>query len=34
MDLDEDRREEILAPQPLKRFADPAEVAAVVVWLC
>ncbi len=34
MDLDEDRRAEILAPQPLKRFADPAEVAAVVVWLC
>lgn len=34
MDLDEARRAEILAPQPLKRFGDPAEVAAVVVWLC
>jgi NAD(P)-dependent dehydrogenase (short-subunit alcohol dehydrogenase family) len=34
MDLDEDRRAEILFPQPLKRFGDPAEVAAVVVWLC
>jgi NAD(P)-dependent dehydrogenase (short-subunit alcohol dehydrogenase family) len=34
MDLDEARRAEILSPQPLKRFGDPAEVAAVVVWLC
>jgi NAD(P)-dependent dehydrogenase (short-subunit alcohol dehydrogenase family) len=34
MDLDEERRAEILSPQPLKRFGDPAEVAAVVVWLC
>jgi NAD(P)-dependent dehydrogenase (short-subunit alcohol dehydrogenase family) len=33
-DLDEARRAEILSPQPLKRFGDPAEVAAVVVWLC
>jgi NAD(P)-dependent dehydrogenase (short-subunit alcohol dehydrogenase family) len=33
-DLDEARRAEILSPQPLKRFGDPAVVAAVVVWLC
>jgi NAD(P)-dependent dehydrogenase (short-subunit alcohol dehydrogenase family) len=33
-DLDEARRAEILSPQPLKRFGDPAAVAAVVVWLC
>src|SRR4051812_3046984 len=29
-----ERPEEILRPQALSRFGDPAEVAAVVVWLC
>lgn len=29
-----ERQQEILAPQPLKRFGEPAEVAAAVVWLC
>jgi NAD(P)-dependent dehydrogenase (short-subunit alcohol dehydrogenase family) len=28
------RRQEILAPQAMDRFGDPAEVAAAVVWLC
>jgi NAD(P)-dependent dehydrogenase (short-subunit alcohol dehydrogenase family) len=29
-----DRQQEILAPQAMTRFGDPAEVAAAVVWLC
>lgn len=29
-----DRQREILAPQAMDRFGDPAEVAAAVVWLC
>jgi NAD(P)-dependent dehydrogenase (short-subunit alcohol dehydrogenase family) len=29
-----ERRREILAPQAMTRFGDPAEVAAAVVWLC
>jgi NAD(P)-dependent dehydrogenase (short-subunit alcohol dehydrogenase family) len=29
-----ERQKEILRPQALKRFGDPAEVAAAVVWLC
>jgi NAD(P)-dependent dehydrogenase (short-subunit alcohol dehydrogenase family) len=29
-----DRQQEILAPQAMDRFGDPAEVAAAVVWLC
>jgi NAD(P)-dependent dehydrogenase (short-subunit alcohol dehydrogenase family) len=29
-----ERQQEILAPQALDRFGDPAEVAAAVVWLC
>ena len=29
-----ERQREILAPQALRRFGDPAEVAAAVVWLC
>src|SRR3954468_24441040 len=29
-----ERQEEILRPQAMSRFGDPAEVAAVVVWLC
>jgi NAD(P)-dependent dehydrogenase (short-subunit alcohol dehydrogenase family) len=29
-----ERQQEILAPQALTRFGDPAEVAAAVVWLC
>jgi NAD(P)-dependent dehydrogenase (short-subunit alcohol dehydrogenase family) len=29
-----ERQAEILAPQAMKRFGDPAEVAAAVVWLC
>ena len=28
------RQQEILAPQAMTRFGDPAEVAAAVVWLC
>jgi NAD(P)-dependent dehydrogenase (short-subunit alcohol dehydrogenase family) len=28
------RQQEILAPQAMSRFGDPAEVAAAVVWLC
>jgi NAD(P)-dependent dehydrogenase (short-subunit alcohol dehydrogenase family) len=28
------RQREILAPQAMSRFGDPAEVAAAVVWLC
>lgn len=28
------RQREILAPQAMTRFGDPAEVAAAVVWLC
>jgi NAD(P)-dependent dehydrogenase (short-subunit alcohol dehydrogenase family) len=28
------RQEEILRPQAMSRFGDPAEVAAAVVWLC
>ena len=30
----EERQREILAPQAMSRFGDPAEVAAAVVWLC
>jgi NAD(P)-dependent dehydrogenase (short-subunit alcohol dehydrogenase family) len=30
----EQRQREILAPQAMSRFGDPAEVAAAVVWLC
>ncbi len=30
----EERQREILAPQAMTRFGDPAEVAAAVVWLC
>ncbi len=29
-----ERRREILAPQAMTRFGEPAEVAAAVVWLC
>jgi NAD(P)-dependent dehydrogenase (short-subunit alcohol dehydrogenase family) len=29
-----DRQQEILAPQAMKRFGEPEEVAAAVVWLC
>jgi NAD(P)-dependent dehydrogenase (short-subunit alcohol dehydrogenase family) len=29
-----ERQEQILRPQAMSRFGDPAEVAAVVVWLC
>jgi NAD(P)-dependent dehydrogenase (short-subunit alcohol dehydrogenase family) len=29
-----DRQQEILAPQAMDRFGEPAEVAAAVVWLC
>jgi NAD(P)-dependent dehydrogenase (short-subunit alcohol dehydrogenase family) len=29
-----ERQAEILRPQAMSRFGDPAEVAAVVVWLC
>src|SRR6202044_1224930 len=29
-----ERQQEILAPQAMPRFGDPAEVAAAVVWLC
>jgi NAD(P)-dependent dehydrogenase (short-subunit alcohol dehydrogenase family) len=29
-----ERQREILAPQAMSRFGDPAEVAAAVVWLC
>jgi NAD(P)-dependent dehydrogenase (short-subunit alcohol dehydrogenase family) len=29
-----ERQEEILRPQAMSRFGDPAEVAAAVVWLC
>ena len=29
-----ERQQEILAPQAMTRFGDPAEVAAAVVWLC
>ena len=28
------RRDEIMAPQAMKRFGQPEEVAAAVVWLC
>jgi NAD(P)-dependent dehydrogenase (short-subunit alcohol dehydrogenase family) len=28
------RQQEILAPQAMTRFGEPAEVAAAVVWLC
>jgi NAD(P)-dependent dehydrogenase (short-subunit alcohol dehydrogenase family) len=33
-DQPEERQREILAPQAMTRFGDPAEVAAAVVWLC
>ena len=29
-----ERQQEILSPQAMDRFGDPAEVAAAVVWLC
>jgi NAD(P)-dependent dehydrogenase (short-subunit alcohol dehydrogenase family) len=28
------RRQEIMAPQAMKRFGEPEEVAAAVAWLC
>jgi 3-oxoacyl-[acyl-carrier protein] reductase len=31
--LPEERRAELLGQIPLGRYADPAEVAAVVTWL-
>ncbi len=31
---DPELREKILRPQAIRRFGDPAEVAAAVVWLC
>ena len=33
-DQPKERQREILAPQAMTRFGDPAEVAAAVVWLC
>jgi NAD(P)-dependent dehydrogenase (short-subunit alcohol dehydrogenase family) len=33
-DQSPERQQEILAPQAMTRFGDPAEVAAAVVWLC
>jgi NAD(P)-dependent dehydrogenase (short-subunit alcohol dehydrogenase family) len=30
----QERQQEILAPQAMNRFGEPAEVAAAVVWLC
>lgn len=33
-DLPEDRQREILSPQAMDRFGEPAEVAAAVAWLC
>jgi NAD(P)-dependent dehydrogenase (short-subunit alcohol dehydrogenase family) len=33
-DLPPERQQEILSPQAMDRFGDPAEVAAAVVWLC
>jgi NAD(P)-dependent dehydrogenase (short-subunit alcohol dehydrogenase family) len=32
--LPEERQLELLAPQAMKRFGEPAEVAESVVWLC
>ncbi len=32
--ISEERRRQILAPQALKRFGTPEEVAAAVAWLC
>jgi NAD(P)-dependent dehydrogenase (short-subunit alcohol dehydrogenase family) len=32
--ITEERRQEILAPQAMKRFGEPEEVAAAVAWLC
>jgi len=29
-----ERQQQILAPQAISRFGEPAEVAAAVVWLC
>ena len=29
-----ERRLEIMRPQAMKRFGEPEEVAAAVVWLC
>lgn len=29
-----ERQQQILAPQAMKRFGEPEEVAAAVVWLC
>jgi NAD(P)-dependent dehydrogenase (short-subunit alcohol dehydrogenase family) len=29
-----ERQQEILSPQAMKRFGEPEEVAAAVVWLC
>jgi NAD(P)-dependent dehydrogenase (short-subunit alcohol dehydrogenase family) len=29
-----ERQQQILRPQAMSRFGDPAEVAAAVVWLC
>ena len=29
-----DRQELLLAPQAMKRMAEPSEIANVVVWLC
>jgi len=32
--ISEERRQQIMFPQALKRFGQPEEVAAAVVWLC
>jgi NAD(P)-dependent dehydrogenase (short-subunit alcohol dehydrogenase family) len=32
--LPPDRQEELMAPQAMKRFGEPREVAEAVVWLC
>lgn len=32
--LPEELRQMIVAPQAMQRFADPAEIGAVVAWLC
>ena len=33
-DQSPERQQQILAPQAMKRFGEPEEVAAAVVWLC
>jgi NAD(P)-dependent dehydrogenase (short-subunit alcohol dehydrogenase family) len=32
--IDPDRQQDLLALQPQRRVADPAEIGAAVVWLC